>query len=490
MTPRRWIALGFLTAAVVLVQARCLDTQPEVRAERIYSDIGEMPPGDVIPTYVASLFFGSFRALAIDFLWIQLKRIEEEKRWYERREIIKLISYFQPRNLEVWAMLGWHSAYNVANSFSEPERGWEWVEYGLKWLREGIRKNPHSPYLKFELAWTLHHKPSWREGRLDLPLLSRIESDPELQKELSPGRNGERALSSFEIAMEWYAKAREEIARDPRQAVTTQMGLVLSTLTCDGMIRDLMYLQGMYDWKMDRHERAKEWFARAADHTRKMQVEHPGISPIFRDIERFYGGLPRVVDLEKRARSGRPEDERAYLEALQKLVVEESGDLDTPDRQFLWVEGDPKAPLNRLKQKAAQGRDPQECNDAFKLAFFLEEGAMVAADLSPEGLDVDFYRFDLPSPRGADGQPPQKSPSRPIHVRLLLQRPQGAGLGLRVTLYNNTRDKLREVLVRKDSAIEFDAGEYGTYFVKVEPAEDARPWPPDTRYFIRYKAGG
>jgi hypothetical protein len=37
-------------------------------------------------TYLASLFFGAFRAVAVDILWIQLRKVEEEKRWYERRE--------------------------------------------------------------------------------------------------------------------------------------------------------------------------------------------------------------------------------------------------------------------------------------------------------------------------------------------------------------------------------------------------------------------
>ena len=484
MTPRRWIVLGALVSVLTLTQARILDRSREVQDEKIYTDIGEMPPGDVLPTYIASLFFGSFRAVAIDFLWIQLKRVEEEKRWYERREILKLISYFQPRNVEVWAMLGWHSAYNVANSFSEPERGWQWVRDGLKWLRDGVRKNPQSPYLKFELAWTLHHKPSWRDGQLDLPLMARIEGDAELQKDLLPRSAVDRSRSPLELAIEWYSKAREEILPLRDQYLTTQMGLNISTQTVDSQIRDAMFLQGIYEWRLDRPGKAKEWFLKSADLARKMLEEYPGASAIFKDYERFCRGLPPVVDLERQARSGRPEDERAFLTALQKLVVEEGGDFDTPDRKFLWMRGNPDSPLNRLKQRAAQGRDPQECNDAFKLASLVEGDQMVRADLGPEGMDVDFYVIIVPPPKTRRGEPAPAAPPRPIPVTLLFRRPEGAALDLRVTVFNGMRDKLREEVVRKEASIEFPAEKYDLYYVKVEPAEDVRPWPPDTRYLF------
>jgi len=41
------------------------------------------------------------------------------------------------------------------------------VQFGLMWLRRGIRALPNDPYLKHQLAYTLWHKPSWRDGELD-----------------------------------------------------------------------------------------------------------------------------------------------------------------------------------------------------------------------------------------------------------------------------------------------------------------------------------
>lgn len=490
MTPLRWLVLTALAAALVGVQSRCLERQPEIQAERVYTNVARVPPGDAVPTYVASLFFGSFRAVVVDFLWIQLKRVEEEKRWYERREILKLISYFQPRNPEVWAMLGWHSAYNVANSFSDPERSWEWVRFGLEWLHRGVHQLPDSPYLKAELGWTLLHKPSWRDGWLDLPLLSRIEGDRELQELLQDRRPVERVKSAFELAIDWYTRAREQLRLQKDRRLTTQMGLNLYAQTADSMIREAMYLQGIYDWQQDRPEKAKEWFIKSADQAREILRAYEA-SPIFKDVEQFCRGLPEIVDLERKARSGRPEDERNLLEALQKLVIGCS-DFSIPDREFFWAEGNPDALLNRLKRRVTGGRDSRECNDHFKMAWGIREGETVLADLQPENLDVDFYRIYLPAPKAGEPEPAPEAPPSPLPVTLFLQRPRYAGLDLRVTVFDGNREKLTEAVFPASSAegrLEFRAGRYGTYFVKVEPAGDPGPWPPDTRYTLLWKRG-
>jgi hypothetical protein len=186
VTKQRVGILLLVLALMMGLQHYGLEREPETVSEAPMKRVAGLPASDVLPTYIASLFFGAFRAVAVDILWIQLRRVEEEKRWYERREIIKLISYVQPRNPEVWSHLGWHSAYNVANGFTDPEESWKWVKFGLQWLRRGVSVLPNNPYLKDQLAYTLWHKVSWRDGELDMELLRRIEEDTELQAELLP----------------------------------------------------------------------------------------------------------------------------------------------------------------------------------------------------------------------------------------------------------------------------------------------------------------
>jgi hypothetical protein len=500
MTATRWIVLAIVVSLLVGVQHFGLERQPETVAEAPMKNLRDLPASAVLPTYIASLFFGAFRAVAVDILWIQLRKVEEEKRWYERREIIQLISYVQPRNPEVWSHLGWHSAYNVANGFTDPDKQWEWIKFGLLWLRRGIRTLPNEPYLKDQLAYTLWHKAAWRDGELDLALLKRIEEDPELQAELPPaGMKSDRPLTAFEIAVMWLERARDELIE--REIKLTQMGLYLYPDTMDGFARMCMVMQGMYDWKRGRRDEAKAWFRRAQKHVEDMMARTPdappragfekryrnNLSTIFRDWAEMYKSYPDLVDLELRARSGKLEDELAHLKLLQGLLVQ----YGPIDEHWFWSRYNPHTPLNRLKMKVARGEDTQECNDTFDMGSDLRPGDLAAANLAPEGLDVDFYWIAV-APSEEAKTPPDR-PARPVTAKLNFKRRPGSKLDLKVTIFNPSRQRIKEEVVDpkavatdQGATLTFQAPEYGRYFLKVEAADPAPPWPSDTRYRFQF----
>jgi hypothetical protein len=492
MTKTRWAVLGLVLVLLVSVQHYGLEVQPETLTEAPMKRVAGLPASDVLPTYIASLFFGAFRAVAVDILWIQLRKVEEEKRWYERREIIKLISYVQPRNPEVWSHMGWHSAYNVANGFTDKEKSWEWVKFGLLWLRKGITTLPNEPYLKDQLAYTLWHKPSWRDGSLDMDLLKRIEGDAELQAALLPdGMKSDRPLSAFELALPWLERASEELMT--RDYQLTQMGLYLYPDSMDGFARGCMILQGMYEWKKDRREEAKEWFRRAQRQCELMVARSPDaaggrrdplkyrhpISSIFADWAKMYARYPDLVDLEFKARSKRPEDELAYLELLQSLLVQ----YGPIDEQWFWNRYDPHAVLNALKMRIVKGEDVQECNDTFDMATEINPGDLSLANLAPPGLDVDFYRIKVEPP--AEVNPAPLAPPRPVTVKLIFTRPPTAKLDLKVTFLDPNRRPMKEMLVRSGGTVDLKVPAYARYYLKVEAASPP-PWPDDTRYGLQY----
>jgi hypothetical protein len=498
MTWKRWIALALIVSLLVAVQHYGLERQPETVAEAPMKNLVGLPASDALPTYIASLFFGAFRAVAVDILWIQLRKVEEEKRWYERREIIKLISYVQPRNPEVWSHLGWHSAYNVANGFTDPEKSWEWVKFGLLWLRQGIQTLPNEPYLKDQLAYTLWHKAAWRDGELDFNLLQRIEADPDIQAKLLPdGYKSDHPLSAFEIAILWLERAREELLN--RDVKLTQMGLYLYPDTMDGFARMCMIMQGMYDWKRGRRDEAKAWFTRAQKHVDDMLARTPdapkregiekryrnNLSTIFKDWAEMYKSYPDLVDLEARAKSGKREDEMALLLKLQGLLVKHG----PIDEHWLWSRYNPHALLNRLKMKLTQ--DTQECNDSLEMGSDLQPGDLAAANLAPEGNDVDFYWIAIPPPEGVN--PPPDRPARPVKVSLHFKRPATSKLDLKVSLFDPHRQLLREEVLdpkavgsEKGVTLTFESPGFTRYFLKVEPAAPATPWPADTRYRFQF----
>jgi hypothetical protein len=499
MTKSRWMSLGVVLSLLVCIQHFGLERAAETVAEAPMKRVANLPASTVLPTYIATLFFGAFRAVAVDILWIQLRKVKEEKRWYEMKEVTEFISYVQPRNPEVWSHLGWDAAYNIANGFTDKEEGWKWVKFGLLWLRKGIATLPNEPYLKHQIGYTLWHKIAWRDGELDLDLLKRFETDAELQAKLPPdGMKSDHPLTPFEMAIPWLEWGREDLL--DREFQITQMGLVMYPDTMDGFARYCMVLQGMYDWQSNRHEKAKLWFRRAHKHVEDMIARSPesprkpgfekkyksSISPIHVDYLKLYAGYPDLVDLELKARSGKVEDQRALLARLQGLIVE----CGPVDEQWLWTRYNPHAMLNALKMKLAKGEDTQECNDSIEMASDFPEGNLAAANLAPEGLDVDFYSVLVSRP---NVQPPPEVPPRPVAITMTFKRPATAGLDLKMTFYDpNRRVLLEQVLDPKTLAtpkgltIKTPAAVYGRYYLKIEAANPALPWPADTRYSFQY----
>jgi len=497
MTKTAWIALGAVVALLVVVQHYGLEREPETIAEAPMKRVANLPASDVVPTYIASLFFGAFRAVAVDILWIQLRKVEEEKRWVERREIITLISYVQPRNPEVWGHLGWHSAYNVANGFTDPDKAWEWVKFGLLWLRKGIDTLPNEPYLKHQLAYTLWHKPSWRDGELDFPLLKRIEEDAELQAALlPPGMKADHRMSAFELAIPWLELAREELMG--REYELTQMGLYIYPDSMDGFARQCMIMQGMYEWKRDHREEAKTWFRRAQKQVEDMLARSPDapvtpgferkyrnrMSSIFNDWAKMYRSYPDLVDLEYKARSGKREDKLALLQLLQGLLVQ----YGPIDELWFWNRFNPRCFLNGLKLALVTDKDSckdiQECNDSYMMATDLNEGDLAVANLAPEGLDVDFYWVTVVPPR--EIKPPPLRPAKPVTVRLKLT-PSDPKFRFKATFYDLTGKAIKEETVsEKETVLSVPVSDYGRYSLKIEVDPPTLPWPADTRYKFQY----
>ncbi|HLY12468.1 MAG TPA: hypothetical protein VKW04_24405 [Planctomycetota bacterium] len=494
MTKQRGAVLGLVVVLLMGLQHFGLEKEAETLSEAPMKRVAGLPASEVLPTYIATLFFGAFRAVAVDILWIQLRKVEEEKRWYERREILKLISYVQPRNPEVWSHLGWHSAYNVANGFTDPEKSWEWVKFGLLWLRRGVSTLPNNPYLKDQLAYTLWHKAAWRDGELDMDLLKRIEGDAELQAALLPdGVTSNRPLNAFELAIPWLEQAREELLS--KDFELTQMGLYLYPDTMDGFIRYCLLLAGMYEWKRDRPEEAKAFFRRAQRQCEDMVARAPDsplpapggrkyrnlISTLFKDFATLYAQYPDIVDLEYKARGKRREDEIELLKKVQGLL-QKYGPID---EQWLWSRSNPHVLLNRLKQSLSNGEDVQECNDQVDMAWPIVPGPEpLRANLAPEGLDIDLYWITVAPPPVPEGSQPPATPPRPVKIHLAIPRPTGPCQPLKVTFHDAQRRAVRSDVVTGTTDLDYVVGAYGRYLLRVESNQEP-PWLPDTRYGLK-----
>lgn len=102
---------------------------------------------------------GGFRGILVDILWTRATRLQDDHQYFELTQLADWISKLEPRVPEVWAFHAWNQAYNISVLFNTPHERWQWVRNGITLLRdEGLRYNPNSPKLHWELGWMYQHK--------------------------------------------------------------------------------------------------------------------------------------------------------------------------------------------------------------------------------------------------------------------------------------------------------------------------------------------
>ncbi len=320
MSRRSLVAAVLLAASVAGLQYGVLHRTREQVLERRASNFAELKASSLLPTYIGSLFLGSFRAIAIDVLWIQLTRMkQQEHRYFETVEIMDLISKLQPRNPEVWSMQAWDMAYNIANQFVTGEEAsgirrleemirtgeasgerralaeeriaylrrlvkeretqrLTWIRSGLLKLVEGTKHLPEDAYLQFQMGLVLQQKSCPNDGVFDEAFLAMVEGDAELQRILggdpAAPKDGlelaeawfERSLRTLEILkrerrFKFYQGLLDRLQRTDRSQDddywTSQMGLNVHPLSVAGFRYQSRWREAMLAWR--------RWQARGRD---------------------------------------------------------------------------------------------------------------------------------------------------------------------------------------------------------------------------------
>ncbi len=146
------VAAAFLAASVALT------TQISASVGRnrlVYTDSAE--DGDRYQALGVAM--GAFRGLFVNWLWIRANDLKEKGKYFEAIDLSKTITRLQPRFPKVWQFHAWNLAYNISVATQTPEERWNWVQSGIRLLRnEGIPNNPNSLDLHRELAWIHLHK--------------------------------------------------------------------------------------------------------------------------------------------------------------------------------------------------------------------------------------------------------------------------------------------------------------------------------------------
>ncbi len=156
----RTVQIGAVIVAVVCVGFGSVLVSP-IDSQRLEHQLtldAESTQG--LPADIALLTkMGTFRALAIDFLFIRLERLKEDNKYYELNKLSSIICKLSPRFPSVWKYAAWNQAYNISVMQYTPQGRWYWVRKGIDLIRnEGLRYNDKSIGLYLELAWMFWHK--------------------------------------------------------------------------------------------------------------------------------------------------------------------------------------------------------------------------------------------------------------------------------------------------------------------------------------------
>jgi len=152
-----------LFAGVVLAGSITLSTAltPAISAEAGRAQLGyadrfeESDP----PEVALGVAMGAFRGLFVNMLWFRAQQLKDEGKFFEAIEVARAITRLQPRFPRVWVFHAWNLAYNISVATNTAKERWEWVNAGIRLLRdEGIPRNPNATLLHKELAWIFIHK--------------------------------------------------------------------------------------------------------------------------------------------------------------------------------------------------------------------------------------------------------------------------------------------------------------------------------------------
>ncbi len=236
----RYIQVTTVLIAVLCVAASSLFVAPidTIRMEKQLTLDPEATHG--LPPDISLLTkTGTFRALAIDFLFMRLERLKEENKYYELNKLSMMICKLAPRFPSVWKYAAWNMAYNISVTQYTPQGRWYWVRKGINLIRnQGLRFNDKSVGLYLELAWMFWHKVG--DFMDDHHWTYKRELAVEMERVLGPppvALNDEEIVNHFAAVAHAPAQLSALLAEDP-EAMHFVERLATLQLTPDKMLLD------------------------------------------------------------------------------------------------------------------------------------------------------------------------------------------------------------------------------------------------------------
>ncbi len=162
---------------------------------------------DANAAYTLAASLGSFRGVAVNFMWQRAERLKQEGKYFEANNLAEMITTLQPRYPEAWNFHGWNMAYNISVKCKTAEERWDWVQKGMNLIRDrGIPNNPNAVVLYRSLGWILGHKMAgqtddmqWYYKERWVDIWQTLLGIPDPRWRLNPEFSGEKQPSEEEL---------------------------------------------------------------------------------------------------------------------------------------------------------------------------------------------------------------------------------------------------------------------------------------------------
>ncbi len=161
MSRNRVIQLALVLVAIGALLVTSFVSVPQINKERQALQLVNAAPNADTPAEVSFMvtLSGPFRGFVINYLWMRIEDLKQKGDFAEINNLARTVTALQPRQPDVWSFHAWNMAYNVSVQTYTPEERWDWVDRGIRLLREkGIVYNPKAVKLYRELTWIFFHK--------------------------------------------------------------------------------------------------------------------------------------------------------------------------------------------------------------------------------------------------------------------------------------------------------------------------------------------
>jgi hypothetical protein len=222
MRSGRWVQIAAVTVAALCILGSAMLIKPINDRRADLQIIQETRYGDAPKYVLLAAAMGTFRGVVVDFLWYRAEKLKGEGKLFEANTTAGWITTLQPKFGQVWVFQSWNMAYNISVITHTPEERWDWVNKGIKLLRdEGVVYNPNNIAIYRQLGWTFFHKIGQRADDMNQFYKAKLAMEwQELLGTPTEGATQEVALERFkpiaDAAEDYFSPQADGTApRDP-----------------------------------------------------------------------------------------------------------------------------------------------------------------------------------------------------------------------------------------------------------------------------------